>query len=67
MGNSTGWYDPVCYQFYFCAVGDEEAPQSLIDAGRRFAEEMSECYALWLSLGGRFWDSRGEVIPAEWT
>ena len=53
MGNSTGWYDPVCYQFYFCAVGDEEAPQSLIDAGRRFAEEMSECYALWLSLGGR--------------
>ena len=53
MGNSTGWYDPVCYQFYFCAVGDEEAPQILIDAGRRFAEEMTECYAPWLSLGGR--------------
>lgn len=34
MGNSTGWYDPVCYQFYFCAVGDEEAPQIMIDAGR---------------------------------
>lgn len=67
MGNSTGWYDPVCYQFYFCAVGDEEAPQSLIaPAGvlQRKCRSVTRCGCRWADA---FWDSRGEVIPAGWT
>ena len=53
MGNVSGWYDPICYQFSFYAMSDQEVLQPLADACRQFAEDLAPYHALWLSLNGR--------------
>lgn len=52
MATNSGWYDPVCYQFYFCAISEQNSSQMLTETCRQFAEELTPYYTLWLSMEG---------------
>lgn len=60
MRGLSGWYDPVCYQFYFYAHSNVKIEQSIINAYREFLDELMPCYALWLSMQGR-------ILSKQWT
>lgn len=60
MSSVSGWYDPICYQFFFYACSDIETEPSIIDACGEFFDEMIPYYALWLSMEGR-------VLGRYWT
>lgn len=50
---SGGWYDPVCYQFFFYMIDQEGPSGGVIGAVHAFFEELKPYYAQCAALGGR--------------
>lgn len=53
MSSISGWYDPVCYQFFFYAVSDKNGEPFIVKACEAFMDELKPFYSLWISKGGK--------------